>query len=122
VPTIYEQLGTDAIRAAVDRFYQLVVADPQLAGYFTTVDMAALKRHQAALLVQVTGGPVEYTGRDLAVAHQPLNIPERDFLLVVGHLVATLQELRVEAGVIDQIVDALAAHRDEIVASSSTRA
>lgn len=122
MPTIYEQLGAEAIRAAVDRFYHLVVADPQLAGYFADVDLTALKRHQAALLTQVTGGPVEYAGRDLADVHQPLHIPTEDFLLVVGHLVATLQELGVGADLIDGIVTALAAHQDEIVTAPTTPA
>jgi hemoglobin len=114
--SIYEQLGQEVgIRTAVDDFYRRVVADPQLTGYFDDVDMTALRAHQTKLLVQVTGGPVEYSGRDLATAHEGLGISRRDFDRVVGHLAATLTDLGVAQDTIDQVGGALTAHRDEIV-------
>ena len=63
--SIYEQLGKDVgIRTAVDDFYRRVLADPALSAYFDGVDMTRLRGHQKKLLVQVTGGPVEYDGRE----------------------------------------------------------
>src|SRR3954451_6335625 len=49
--SIYERLGQEnGIRTAVDDFYQRVLADPALAGYFDGVDMRKLRGHQTALL------------------------------------------------------------------------
>ena len=66
--SLYERLGQDqGIRTAVDEFYQRVLADPELTPYFDGVDMGRLRGHQAKLLVQVTGGPVDVlTGDYLA--------------------------------------------------------
>lgn len=115
--TLYERLGQEVgIRAAVDDFYRRVVADPELAPWFEGVDLPQLRRHQAALLVQVTGGPVEYSGRELAAGHAGLDITPAAFDSVVGHLVATLTELGVSAEDIGEVGAALTAHRDEIVA------
>jgi hemoglobin len=115
--SIYEQLGREVgIRAAVDEFYQRVVADPQLSAYFDGVDMTGLRAHQTKLLVQVTGGPVGYTGRDLAAAHEGLDITRQDFDRVVGHLAGTLADLGVPEDTIAQVGGALTAHRGEIVA------
>ena len=117
--SLYERLGQQAgIRAAVDDFYARVVADPRLAPYFEGIDLAQLRRHQTALLVQVTGGPVEYSGRDLAVGHAGLDITPDSFDRVVGHLVATLTDLGVSADDIGQVGAALAAHRDDIVTAT----
>ncbi|MGY1845385.1 group I truncated hemoglobin [Modestobacter sp. SYSU DS0875] len=114
--TLYERLGQDVgIRTAVDDFYRRVVADPDLAGYFEGVDMPQLRRHQTALLVQVTGGPVEYSGRELAAGHEGLGITADAFDRVVGHLVDTLTDLGVAGEDIGQVGAALGAHRDEIV-------
>jgi hemoglobin len=114
--SVYEQLGRErGIGAAVELFYERVVADPQLAPYFAGTDMVTLRRHQTALLVQVTGGPVQYEGRDLARAHAGLGIAPDDFDRVVTHLAATLTDLGVADAVVEQVGAALGSHRAEIV-------
>jgi hemoglobin len=119
--SIYETLGQEVgIRTAVDDFYQRLLADPQLKGYFDGVDLPRLRAHQTKLLVQVTGGPVQYDGRDLATAHQGLGITPEDFDRVVGHLGATLSDLGVPSDVIGDVAAALGAHRDEIVAPAAS--
>jgi hemoglobin len=70
------------------------------------------------LLSQVTGGPVEYAGRDLAAGHAGLGITPEDFDRVVGHLVATLTALGVSAEDIGAVGEALTAHRDDIVTAT----
>jgi len=117
--SLYQRLGQEVgIRTAVDDFYVRVVSDPQLAHFFEGIDLPRLRRHQTALLSQVTGGPVEYSGRDLAAGHAGLGIASADFDRVVGHLVATLTELGVSADDIGEVGAALTAHRDEIVTVS----
>jgi hemoglobin len=116
--SLYERLGrTVGIRTAVDDFYRRVLADPRLAPYFEAVDLEALYGHQTDLLVQVTGGPGGYSGRDLAAAHEGRHITPEAFDLVVGHLVASLTELGVGEADIGAVGEALSAHRGEIVAA-----
>src|SRR3954463_491880 len=95
VMSIFERLGQEqGIRAAVDDFYERVVGDPQLAHYFDGVDLRKLRGHQTALLVQVTGGPAAYSGRDLAAAHDRLGIVPADFEPGVGPPLPTPNPLR----------------------------
>jgi hemoglobin len=119
--SLYERLGREVgIGTAVDDFYARLVADPELARYFEGIDLPQLRRHQTALLVQVTGGPVEYSGRALAEGHAGLDITPEAFDQVVGHLVATLTDLGVSAEDIGQVGAALTAHRDEIVTATES--
>jgi hemoglobin len=121
--SIYETLGQEVgIRTAVDDFYTRVLADPQLKSYFEGVDMSRLRAHQTKLLVQVTGGPVAYDGRDLATAHRGLSITSEDFDRVVAHLGATLTDLGVAPAIIGDVASALAVHRDDIVAPADSTA
>ena len=121
--SLYARLGQEAgIRTAVDDFYTRVVGDPQLAPYFADVDLPRLRRHQAALLVQVTGGPAGYSGRDLAEGHAGLDITPAAFDRVVGHLVAALTALGVSDQDIAAVGAALTAHRDDIVTASESAA
>lgn len=114
--TLYEQLGTDeGIAGAVDGFYERVTSDPTLAAYFAGVDMAALRRHQAAMLSAAAGGPRPYTGRGMAQAHGRLAITGAAFEAVVTHLGATLAAAGASDDTIGAVVAALAPLRSSIV-------
>jgi hemoglobin len=102
--TIYEQIGGGpAVTAAVDLFYGKVLDDAGLRGYFDGIDLAHLKAHQRAFLTAAVGGPEAYAGRSMAAAHAALEITKEAFDAVVGHLVATLEELDVPPEVIGAI-------------------
>jgi hemoglobin len=121
--SLYQRLGEEiGIRRAVDEFYTRVLADPRLRPYFDGADMNRLRGHQAKLLVQVTGGPADYSGRDLTAAHRPLDITDEDFDRVVGHLVATLTDLGVPAEDIGQVGAALTAQKGAIVSATGSAA
>jgi hemoglobin len=107
--------GGPAIAAVVDRFYTLVLGDDRLRGYFDGVEMVRLKRHQVALVSQVMGGPVGYTGRDLRAAHQGMNISREDFGAVAEHLVNALTEAGVERAIIDRVAGAIAGTEHDVV-------
>lgn len=114
--SLYETLGREhGIRTAVDAFYDRVLADPQLAPYFTATDLGRLRWHQVTLLSAVTGGPAAYEGRDLGEAHRHLSITADHFDRVVGHLDATLEHLGVDSDSRGQIAGVLGSHRDAIV-------
>jgi len=115
---LYDALGAEGgIRDAVDAFYNRVVSDPDLAGYFVGIDMQKLRRHQVDMLVSATGGPREYTGRDMATAHHGLNITDAAFDKVVGHLGATLASAGADDDSIGAVVAALAPLRSSIVSA-----
>ncbi|MEU1588014.1 group 1 truncated hemoglobin [Micromonospora sp. NPDC005710] len=109
--------GASSVKAAVELFYDKVLADPELAGYFADVDMAGQRRHLALMLTVVLGGPNEYTGRELAEAHQPLHITAEHYAKVGGHLTATLTELGVPADVIAEVQTVLGKVQDQVVAA-----
>jgi hemoglobin len=114
--TDYDLIGGGrAVSAVVDRFYELLLADPELAPYFTSTDMNRLKRHQVLLISQVLGGPAEYDGRDLRDAHEGRGISTADFNRVVTHLVTVLTEADVPPAVIGRVGEALGGTAKEIV-------
>ncbi|WP_127792237.1 group 1 truncated hemoglobin [Agromyces sp. LHK192] len=114
--------GAPAVTAVVNRFYELVLADEQLAGYFADTELVRLKRHQVALVSQVMGGPVAYEGKDLRTAHAGRGISADDFGAVAGHLIAALTEAGVPADIIDRTVGAVAATQPDVVEVPATHA
>ena len=116
--SIYDSIGGGpAVHAAVDDFYARVLASPQLAPFFTGVDLQHLKAHQRAFIAAAIGGSEIYQGRDMAAAHAGLAITDADFDAVVAHLVDTLTGLGVPQETIGQIGGALAPLRGDIVSA-----
>ena len=108
--------GAPAISAVVDRLYQLLLDDPVLIPYFEGIDLPRLKQHMAALLAKVLGGPDRYSGRDLATAHQGLNITREHYWRVSLHLYSVLFGLQVPMDIMQAVSSVLASAEDEIVA------
>jgi hemoglobin len=68
--SLYDELGGDAaIAAALERFYEKVLADPIVNVFFQRVDVDRVKQRQRAFLAVAFGGPGTYDGRDLRTAH-----------------------------------------------------
>lgn len=114
--TLFDQLGGEvAVAAVVDLFYDRVLADEELAGYFAGVDVDRLKAHQRRFVGQALGATRPYSGRSMERAHGHLGITDAAFDRVVGHLAAALADAGVDADTIDTIADTLAPLRADIV-------
>lgn len=111
--SLYEQLGgAAAVDAAVDLFYEKVLADSRVNGFFAGVDMNRQRAMQKAFLTFAFGGPNAYQGRDLTAAHAHLvarGLNDSHFDIIVEHLGTTLKELGVK--------DALIKHAAEVANS-----
>jgi hemoglobin len=116
--TPYEAIGgRDAIRVAVDRFYDRVLADPTLAPWFAASDLDRLRAHQRAFFTTALGGPAEYAGRSVGHAHAGLRITDDAFDRVAQHLRATLLDLGVERATVDAIVGGVGDLRADVVSA-----
>ena len=90
-PTIFEAIGGEpALVAVVSDFYDRVLADPGLSGFFAGTNMARLQGRQVEFFAAALGGPVTYSGASMKDAHVGRGIEQRHFDLVAGHLVASL--------------------------------
>lgn len=117
--TLYDRLGGGAaVRSVVDRFYEMVLLDPQLRPYFAGIDLTKLRRHQALFISQIAGGPTSYDGRDMGEAHAGRGIDDVAFGRVAHHLVEALKEHQVPAAEIDEVVAAVGGLHDVIVQPS----
>ncbi len=115
-PTLYDRLGgADAVDAVVDGFYDRVLADESLAPYFDDVDADELRSHQKQFITYAAGGAEEWDGPSMAVAHEHLDITDAAFDRVAEHLDASLRAHDVSEADREELLDAVAALRDEVV-------
>jgi hemoglobin len=108
--------GMAAVNAAVDIFYQKVLADESISHFFARIDMGSQSGKLKAFLAYAFGAPLAYTGKSMRDAHGYMNLTEAHFNAVAGHLVSTLQELNVPPPLIDEVVAVALSVKGDIVA------
>lgn len=103
--TLFDKIGgEDAINAAVDKFYEKVLADDRIKHFFTSVDIKRLSKHQKRFLTYAFGGIPNYPGKTMRAAHKRLveemGLSDEHFDAVLENIGATLKEL----GIPDELI------------------
>ena len=113
--TLYERLGgADAINAVVDGMYLKIFPDEDLKDFFRKTDKQKQMDAMRHFLTYATGGCAEYTGKSMKDAHKGRGIQEKEFNIVVGHVVSTMQELGVPEDLIGEVGALVTPLKDEI--------
>ncbi len=99
----------------VREFYLQILLSPTLKPYFAGANMERLIDHQTKFIAHVLGGPAEYTGRELSVAHARLRITEEAFGEVATILKETLEDAGMEAADVDAVMGIVAGARAAVV-------
>jgi len=107
--------GQKAVDAVVRDFYQMVLYDEQLRGYFDETDMESLRTHQMEFLSMVVGGPTDYSGTDMREAHATLDISQADFIVLVDYLEKALTQNGVSETQTAEIISAVASYEDAVL-------
>ncbi len=128
--SLYERLGgIYAITLVVDRFSDMVVKNPkvgqgsmnpQLNEWSTDkLDrLPGLKYMRSLWVADVSGGPFEYTGKNLGDAHAKFRIRPEEFDEVAAELRRALEYYKVPQRETEEAMAAFIAHRDEVTAGS----
>lgn len=107
--------GRDALIAAVDRFYDKLLADPELAPLFPRGAAERHRRYVVTILGEALGGPERYRGPDIVRTHGGLGISNAHFDRAGAHLAATLDELGVPGPLADHVVGIVVGLRGSVV-------
>ena len=95
--TLFERIGGEqVIGQLIHEFYDRVIADPELKPFFKKVSMDKLRRMQHEFFSVAMDGPITYTGKPLSYVHHGRGITNHHFALYVGHLLDTLQGLKID--------------------------
>jgi hemoglobin len=97
--SLYARLGGyDAITAVADNLLGRLRADDQLGRFWANRGEDGITREKQLLidfLCHNAGGPMYYSGRNMAVSHKGMKISESDWAVFMGHAAATLAHFNV---------------------------
>lgn len=116
---LYDRLGQrPAIEAVVDKFLGHIVADERINKFFaglTPDDVARVRLHLVEQVCNATGGPCEYTGKDMVTTHTGMNLTHDHFVAIVEDLVAAMNDLSVPKPEQDELLGILGPLESQIV-------
>lgn len=117
--SLYEKLGGEtAVNAAVDIFYDKVLADERIKHFFANTDMTRQRAKQKAFLTLAFGGPQNYSGKNMREGHAHLvkqSLNDSHFDAVVELLGATLKELDVPQDMIAEVAAITETTRSDVL-------
>lgn len=111
--------GEPVLKRVVSMFYEKVLADGRLAGFFSETDMARLEKDQVAAFGAALGGPVSRHPVSTKQFYQVRGIDHGDFDLVVCYLADALREAKVPDVTINETLFVLAPLARDIVSVTS---
>ena len=119
--TLYETIGgRSKINAAIQLFYNKVLADETLRPFFDGAGMDHLRARQSMFVSMLLGGKVVYTGKDIHSAHEAarkMGMNETHFESFLKHFRAALEETGVPADKLDQVLKLLESSRSDVIHS-----
>jgi hemoglobin len=123
--SLYERLGgVNAIAMVVDRFSDEIIKNPKLNVNPTLQEwnnkgqLPGLKFMRTLWICAATGGPFQYTGKELHEAHQDLHITSEEFDEVGAEIDRALDYFNVPEREQQELLAAIVSHKAEVVNSS----
>lgn len=113
---LYDALGErDNIERVVEETLLLSIEDERIAHHFDGVDLFELRRLLTEQICEVSGGPCEYTGRDMAESHAGMAISRTEFNILLEHLLDSMAMYEVPTRAQNRLAARLAPMHEDIV-------
>lgn len=117
--SLFERIGGEAaVIATVAKMYDKILDDDELAPFFEDIDVDKLRLSQSAFVTYAFGGPNNYSGQSLRVAHAKAvgdGLNSHHFDLVAGHLKSAMEELEVPTDLIDEALAIVGSTRADVL-------
>jgi hemoglobin len=91
------------------------VSNPDVATRYANSDAAKVKSLVNEFVCWGTGGPVQYSGKDMLAAHRTMNISHREFMAVVDDVMRALDKNNVETREKNELLGLLFSLKDQVV-------
>jgi hemoglobin len=108
----HEQAG---IQRIMDDFVPRITSDPRIKERFKTTNLDRLKLMLVQQVCYLTGGPCQYTGRDMKEVHGSLGLQNLDFNALAEDLQLSMDKEKVSFPAQNQLLAKLAPMQHAIV-------
>ncbi len=114
--SIYKAFGERAgIALLMDDFWSDLQADKRMKPFFEKTNQEAFKKSLGDQICQVSGGPCQYKGPDMKLAHSEMDIKRSDFNALVEVLQISMNRRGIAFSAQNRLLALLAPMHREII-------
>ena len=114
--SLYQRLGgADGLSKIVKCALDNHLKNPVVSTRFQGSDMNKLHRLAVEFFGMGSGGPEQYTGRDMKTAHQGMNISEQEFVAVIDDILQALDDNDIDGATRNEVLGILYSMKGDIV-------
>ena len=125
IEDLFDLMGVNpTVCAAIESFYDKVLADDRLRPFFKRTDMAHIRARQSMFISMLLGGQVVYTGKDIHEAHARVRnhgLNDTHFDLFLAHFREALEEVGVNAEEAEKVIKLLEHKRNVVLDPKFTK-
>jgi len=107
--------GKSGISKVIDDFLVIWQADPRISARLTDADVDRLGLMLKAQITQLTGGPAEYSGKDMKATHDGMGIRNAEFNALAEDLQSAMEKNGISSRAQNKLLAKLAPMQHEIV-------
>ena len=120
-PSLFERLGAEeGISNIVDDTIAMHLENDEIKDIFVGVDLDKLAMHVKAFFAAGTGGPANYTGRDMTTTHADMGLTEADFDAAVGDVLNACKKNGVDEKSVAEVAAILESLRPAVMGTAAT--
>ncbi len=114
--TLYERLGKEEGISAISRdIISNHLKNPVIKVRFQDSDTDMLHKRVVEFFCMGTGGPQQYSGKDMKTAHKAMNINEEEFLAVLDDAMKALDKNNIAQETKNEVLGILYSLKGEVV-------
>lgn len=112
---LYQALGERAgIEAMVEDLLYLIVEDERIAFQFKGIDVAHFHQQLSDQICDLSGGPCQYTGREMRESHSAMDVTETQFNALTENLILAMGQNGIATGAQNRLLALLAPLHEDI--------
>ncbi len=112
---LYQVLGErQGIEAIVEDLLYLIVEDERIAFQFKGIEVAHFHQQLSDQICVLSGGPCQYTAREMRESHSAMNVTETQFNALTENLILAMEQNGVTTGAQNRLLGLLAPLHEDI--------
>ncbi len=112
---LYQALGErQGIEAIVEDLLYLIVEDKRIAFQFKGMDVAHFHQQLSDQICELSGGPCQYTGREMRESHSAMDVTETQFNALTENLILAMEQNGITTGPQNRLLALLAPLHEDI--------
>jgi hemoglobin len=114
--SLYERLGgREKIHQITEDVWINHISNPDVSARYANSDAEKIKSLVTEFVCWGTGGPEQYSGKDMLTAHRTMNISHREFMAVIDDVMRALEKNKIAKREQNEMLGLLMSLKDQVI-------